>query len=88
MLGHSAGTRLAISYATQFPDRLASVVLVTPPTGYLVDVPSDSEELIDKRRGKPVFDAALAALAAGPDTDDDAGFNAWQLQVAPLGYAA
>ena len=88
LLGHSAGTRLAISYAAQFPNRLAGMVLITPPTGYLVNVPADSEELIDKRRGEPAFEAALAALAAGPDADDDAVFNAWQLQVAPLGYAA
>jgi pimeloyl-ACP methyl ester carboxylesterase len=88
LLGHSAGTRLAISYAAQFPDRLAGMVLVTPPAGYLVDVPSDAGELIDKRRGEPAIDAALAAWAAGPDTDDDAAFNAWQQRVAPLGYAA
>jgi pimeloyl-ACP methyl ester carboxylesterase len=88
LLGHSAGTRLAISYAAQFPDRLAGMVLVTPPAGYLVNVPSDAAELIDKRRGQPPFDATLAAWTAGPDADDDAAFNAWQPQVAPLGYAA
>lgn len=88
LLGHSAGTRLAISYAAQFPGRVAGMVLLTPPAGYLVDVPSDADELIDSRRGEPAFDAALAAWTAGPDADDDAAFNAWQPQVAPLGYAA
>jgi pimeloyl-ACP methyl ester carboxylesterase len=87
LLGHSAGTRLAVSYAAQFPDRLAGMVLVTLPAGYLVDVPSDAEDLIDRRRGEPAFDAAVAAWAAGPDANDDAAFNAWQLRVAPLGYA-
>jgi pimeloyl-ACP methyl ester carboxylesterase len=87
LLGHSAGTRLAISYAAQFPERLAGLVLVTPPAGYLVDVPSDTEELIDKRRGEPAFDAALTAWAAGPDAHDDDAFNAWWSRVAPLGYA-
>jgi pimeloyl-ACP methyl ester carboxylesterase len=62
-------------------------VLVTPPAGYLVDEPSDTQELIDRRRGDPAFDAAIAAWTAGPDTHDDAGFNAWQQRVAPLGYA-
>jgi pimeloyl-ACP methyl ester carboxylesterase len=89
LLGHSAGTRLAISYAAQFPQRLAAMVLVTPPAAYLVAVPSDAEELIDRRRGEPAFDAALAAWAAGPGTDpDDVAFNAWEQQVAPLGYAS
>jgi len=88
LLGHSAGTRLAISYAAQFPERVAAMVLVTPPSGYLVDVPSDTEALIDKRRGEPAFDAALAAWEAGPEATDDAAFNAWQSRVAPLGYAA
>lgn len=88
LLGHSAGTRLAISYAAQFPDRLAGMVLVTPPAGYLVDVPSDAEELIDRRRGEPAFDAALAASAAGPGARDDDAFNAWWARVAPIGYAA
>jgi pimeloyl-ACP methyl ester carboxylesterase len=87
LLGHSAGTRLAISYAAQFPARLAGLVLVTPPAGYLVDVPADTEELIDKRRGEPAFDAALTAWAAGPDAHDDDAFNAWWSRVAPLGYA-
>ncbi|MEV0200191.1 alpha/beta hydrolase [Nonomuraea sp. NPDC050691] len=88
LLGHSAGTRLAISYAARFPRRLAGMVLVTPPAAYLVDEPSDAPELIDRRRGEPEFDAALAAWDAGPDTLDDPGFNAWQQRVAPLGYAA
>ncbi|HEY3505602.1 MAG TPA: alpha/beta hydrolase [Actinocatenispora sp.] len=88
LLGHSAGTRLAISYAARFPDRVAGLVLVTPPAGYLVEVPSDTPALTDRRRGEPEFDAALAAWAAGPESVDDAGFNAWQRTVAPLGYAA
>lgn len=87
LLGHSAGTRLAISYAAQFPERLAGLILVTPSAGYLVDVPSDTGELIDKRRGEPAFDAALTAWAAGPDAHDDDAFNAWWSRVAPLGYA-
>jgi pimeloyl-ACP methyl ester carboxylesterase len=88
LLGHSAGTRLALSYAAQFPERLAGMVLVTPPAGYLVDEPSDAPELIDRRRGEPAFDAAVAAWDAGPDATDDASFNAWCLRAAPMSYAA
>jgi pimeloyl-ACP methyl ester carboxylesterase len=63
------------------------MVLVTPPAGYLVDEPSDTHDLIDRRRGDPAFDAAVTAWTAGPDTHDDAGFNAWRQRVAPLSYA-
>lgn len=87
LLGHSAGTRLAISYAAQFPWRLAGMVLVTPPAGYLVDVPSDVDVLIDRRRGDPAFDADAAAWDAGPEATDDDGFTAWGRLVAPMSYA-
>ncbi|ASW54560.1 alpha/beta fold hydrolase [Plantactinospora sp. KBS50] len=93
VLGHSAGTRLAISYAIRFPGRVAGLVLVTPPVSYppigrLVDQPADTAALLLRRQGEPAMDAAVAAAAAGPETWDDAGFNAWQQRVAPLGYAA
>ncbi|MEE6257503.1 alpha/beta fold hydrolase [Plantactinospora sonchi] len=87
LLGHSAATRLAISYAVRFPRHLAGMVLVTPPAGHLVDEPSDTGEMRDRRRGDPVFDAAVAAWEAGPEVLDDTGFNAWQQRVAPLAYA-
>lgn len=86
--GHSAGTRVAISYAAQFPDRLAGLLLITPPAAYLVDVPSDAEALTTARRGEPGFEAALAAQRAGPDTSSDETFNAWQQAIAATGYAA
>lgn len=88
IVGHSAGTRLAISYAAQFPDRVAGLVLITPPAAYLVDEPSDADELIDARRGDPVFDAAVAADADGPDLSGDDAFNTWALATAPMGYAS
>jgi pimeloyl-ACP methyl ester carboxylesterase len=88
IIGHSAGTRLAIAYATQFPRRLAGLLLITPPAGYVVDEPSDAATLIDTRRGEPAFDAAIAAMEAGPGPDvDDDTFNAWRQTVAPTGYA-
>ncbi|MEV0153530.1 alpha/beta hydrolase [Micromonospora sp. NPDC050686] len=93
VLGHSAGTRLALAFAARFPDRVAGLVLVTPPAAHLVDEPSDAEALLDSRRGEPDLDAAVAAWAAGPFPADggpldDAAFNAWQQRVAPRGYAA
>lgn len=85
--GHSAGTRVAISFAAQFPHRLAGLLLITPPAGYLVDVPSDVEKLIDARRGQPAFDSALAAMDAGPDTSSNETFNDWQQAIAPISFA-
>ena len=89
VVGHSAGTRLAIAFATQFPHALAGLVLVTPPAGYLVDEPSDAGALIDARRGEPAFDAAVAALEGAPDlAGGDDAFNAWQQTSAPATYAS
>lgn len=85
--GHSAGTRVAISYAAQFPSRVAGLLLITPPAGYLVDVPSDADALISARSGDPAFDDALTALRAGPDTSSDETFNDWLQAIAATSYA-
>ncbi len=88
LLAHSAGTRLALSYAAQFPERIAGLVLITPPATYLVDVPSDAAA-ISAHRGEDLhFQAAWAALQQGPDTSGEEAFNAWQRAIAPVGYAA
>jgi len=88
VLGHSAGTRLAIAYAARFPANVELLVLVTPPAAWLVDVPSDAGEATARRHGDPVLDAALAAAPRGPGGRDDEAFNAHMARVAPLGYAA
>ncbi|WP_407341873.1 alpha/beta fold hydrolase [Pengzhenrongella phosphoraccumulans] len=87
VVAHSAGTRVAISYAAQHPDRVAGLLLITPPTGYLVDEPSDIDALVDDRRGEPAFDAAIVALLAGPQGSTDDSFNGWQRLTAPASYA-
>lgn len=88
LIGHSAGTRVAISHALQFPVRVAGMVLVAPPAGKLVDDPSDTEALIDRRRGDPVFDHAIAVRRDGDEIADDAAYGAWMSRMAPVGYAA
>lgn len=91
LVGHSAGARLAIAYAAQFPTRLAGMVLITPPASSIGGAATDVDDLIEKRRGDAVFDAALAASETGPDLEDasdaEAAYNAWRQQIAPLGYA-
>ena len=86
VLAHSAGTRLAMAYAAQFPAGPAALVLVTPPAGHLVDVPDDIPELIAARRGDPDFETALATWAAGPPTAPT-DLVEWQRQTGPFGYA-
>lgn len=89
VLAHSAGTRLAIGYAARYPRRVARMVLVTPPAGYLVDEQSDAQTMLDRRRGEPALDRAVAALRQGAPVDaDDEAFNAWQVLAAPAGYAS
>ena len=92
--GHSAGTRLAIAYAAQYPDRVAALVLITPPATWLVPVPSDADTLIAPRRGDPDVDDALVLWAGGPpilgtgdDAADDVTLNAWFRATAPVTYA-
>jgi pimeloyl-ACP methyl ester carboxylesterase len=87
VVAHSAGTRLAIAYAAQYPGRLSALVLITPPASYLVDVPSDAPALTAARMAEPTFAAAASAMDAGPDTSSDETFNAWQQAIAPLCYA-
>ena len=87
LVAHSAGTRLAIAYAAQFPRHVAALVLITPPATYLVDEPADADTIINRRRGEADFDAALAVLEAGPQASDDSSFNMWQHDSAAAGYA-
>jgi pimeloyl-ACP methyl ester carboxylesterase len=87
VVAHSAGTRLAIAYAAQFPDHLAALLLITPPASYLTDVPSDVPALAAARMAEPAFAAAVTAQHAGPDTSSDETFNAWQQATAPICYA-
>ncbi|TDC49549.1 alpha/beta fold hydrolase [Jiangella ureilytica] len=86
--GHSAGTRLAVAYAVQYPDRVAALLLLTPPSAHLVDAEPDAERIAGRlRTAEPAFAEAWTALAAGPAVLDDEGFNDWQRRVAPSSYA-
>ncbi|MFC5931818.1 alpha/beta fold hydrolase [Cryobacterium melibiosiphilum] len=87
LVAHSAGTRLALAYAAQFTRSVSRLVLITPPAAYLVDEASDTGTISERRHGDSDFEAALTALVAGPQTNDDDGYNAWQQESAPAGYA-
>ncbi|PZF81976.1 alpha/beta fold hydrolase [Jiangella anatolica] len=86
--GHSAGTRLAVAYAVQYPAHVAALVLITPPSTHLVDAEPDAEAIAERlRAADPAVDDAWTALLAGPAVLDDEGFNVWQRRVAPASYA-
>jgi pimeloyl-ACP methyl ester carboxylesterase len=86
LVAHSAGTRLAMAYAAQYPDTLASMLLITPPSAHLTDTPSDAEEITAHRRGEPTFDKAVAAFAREVTTQPE--FDEWLADTAPASYAA
>jgi pimeloyl-ACP methyl ester carboxylesterase len=85
LVGHSAGTRLAMAYAAQYPDNMASMLLITPPTAHLTDTPSDAADITAHRRGEPAFDAAVAAYSREVTTQPD--FDTWLADTAPATYA-
>lgn len=87
LVAHSAGTRLAIAYAARYPNRLAGLVLITPPASYLVGLPSDVATVMSARMAEPTFVDAIAAFTAGPDPSSDETFTYWQQAIAPLCYA-
>ena len=67
LLGHSAGGELAIQYAARYPDRIASLVLLTPAMASLgLDDPPEEEfrALLERRSGEPWYADALAAVDA------------------------
>jgi pimeloyl-ACP methyl ester carboxylesterase len=86
LVGHSAGTRLAMAYAAQYPDNVASMLLITPPSSQLTDTPSDRDEITSHRRGEPAFDAAVAAFSREVTTQPD--FDTWLADTAPATYAS
>ncbi|PWK86190.1 pimeloyl-ACP methyl ester carboxylesterase [Lentzea atacamensis] len=64
LLGHSAGTSLAILYATRFPQHLKELVLITPtPRVVGIDVTDDDrKEIAEQRHAEPWFEQAYAAF--------------------------
>ncbi|MGK9149084.1 alpha/beta hydrolase [Plantibacter flavus] len=87
LLAHSAGTRVAISYAARHPDRLDRLCLITPPATWLVDADDDTAEIIARHAADewyPAFLEALPKLLAAPDS---ASGNLQFPFVAPISWA-
>jgi len=85
LIGHSAGTRLILAVATRFPERVESMVLVTPPATWLTGTPYDGDDL-PADRDDPSVAAAIAALEEA-DAPTEAAFREQFLRQAPASYA-
>lgn len=85
LLGHSAGAGIAMAYAEQHPDRLASLVLLTPALRAIGASPTaaDWEVRLRAHAHQPWFTEAAAALQAWSDGQDT---PANRLAAAPLFY--
>ncbi|MFB7252482.1 alpha/beta fold hydrolase [Microbacterium sp. NPDC056234] len=85
LVAHSAGTRLALATAAQFPDRVRSMALITPPATWLTRTPSDVESLT-AIYAEPEALGALAAISTD-DPDTESEFRESFLRQAPASYA-
>lgn len=87
VVAHSAGTRVALAWAADHPDRVGRLCLITPPAGWLVDVPSDTDAMLDDRRDEPWYAAYQQARPALAAVTNYADFLPLAHVVAPLGWA-
>jgi pimeloyl-ACP methyl ester carboxylesterase len=67
LLGHSAGTVVAQAYASAHPERLRSLVLVTPPSRLQGGNRDDTAAIMATRSAEPWYPDAAEAAAALPD---------------------
>lgn len=76
LLAHSAGTNLAVLYAARYPERIGTLVLVTP-SSYAVGLTTTVDhrrEVLRLREGESWFESASAAferINTGQATDGD-----------------
>jgi len=87
LLGHSAGTRVALSYAARYPQNLASLCLLTPPVGWIVTAPDDSEHIIAAHRDEPWFAEYAAHRSDAWSATSAASLNRLFPFVAPIAWA-
>jgi pimeloyl-ACP methyl ester carboxylesterase len=88
VVGHSAGTRIALAFAARFAPSIERLILITPPAADLIGAPDDVQD-IRSRRDEPDFTTALARAQQGPPASaDDDRFTIWQQSIAPISYAA
>ncbi|MCK6066540.1 alpha/beta hydrolase [Microbacterium sp. EYE_512] len=85
LVAHSAGTRLALATAAQHPDRVRSMVLVTPPASWLTGTPSDAPSIAAKHAERAALNALATMSADEPKTEYE--FRESFRRQAPASYA-
>ena len=70
LLAHSSGTRLALATATRFPERIRSMVLVTPPASWLTGTPYDGASIAAGRTEAVVAEAIVSMTNDDPTTEE------------------
>lgn len=86
LIAHSAGTRLALSVSTRFPERVRSRILVTPSAAWLTGASHDGPSLAGLRTDMAV-QLAMASMQ-GPAPTNEAEFQRARNLQSPAGYAA
>ncbi|POH63578.1 MULTISPECIES: alpha/beta fold hydrolase [Cryobacterium] len=87
LLGHSAGTRVALAYAARHPHRLASLCLLTPPAQWLVTVPDDSSHIITGHRAEPWYADYVAHRIAATAAKTASDLNHLFPYLAPIAWS-
>jgi pimeloyl-ACP methyl ester carboxylesterase len=85
VVAHSAGTRLALATAAQFPDRVRSMTLLTPPASWLTGTPSDVDQLAATHAEPEALEALTALARYDPHTEPE--FQESFRRQAPATYA-
>lgn len=85
LVAHSAGTRLALSAAAQFPHRIRSVALITPPATWLTGTDTDVSSLAASLPDRNRADAFTALSEQDPTTESD--YRELFARQAPASYA-
>lgn len=87
VLAHSAGTRVALAWAAGYPARVGRLCLVTPPAGWLVDVPSDTELLLEGRQDEAWYAAYRDVQPTLASITDYENFLPFAHLTAPVAWA-
>jgi len=87
LLGHSAGTRVALAYAARHPQRLASLCLLTPPAQWLVNTPDDSSDIITGHRAEPWYADYVAHRIAATAAKSASDLNHLFPHLAPIAWS-
>lgn len=85
IVGHSAGTRLALAVATRFPDRVRSLALATPPATWLTGTAHDGDDLVALREDAEGIAGYASILNDEPETQE--AFEEVFHRQAPATYA-